>query len=358
MMRGKVCPTADRSVNYSGGYSALNSKTQSRLLNSGLTLTALHIQMQLITSQPLYPKWYSINFPERFPAFRPVEASVGATVAAATFVKVVSTAAASKTHRGRSTQAITRIGNTWAKNIAKQSSPHERKKGSRSSHTTRNKYVVYTNRQLSGLSSTLTEMKTWISDFSGKPQGTNSSKANSGQEAPVSGDAGNSFGGHVSKHTNAWLARPLALVLSGLMMFIKFYLLTRLGGGNLTRARIMKTIQMKQVVSSVWQKMGPTICLSSSRPVINSDNAYYGMIELDSHVDTTIIGSNCVILTYTGKECKVSPYNDEYQSIQHMPGFTQATAWTCPPSGKTLIIVSNEALWMGDKLDHTLMNSN
>ena len=54
----------------------------------------------------------------------------------------------------------------------------------------------------------------------------------------------------------------------------------------------------------------------------------------------------------------MSPYNDEYQSIQHMPGFTQATAWTCPPSVETLIIVYNEALWMGDKLDHTLMNSN
>ena len=39
-------------------------------------------------------------------------------------------------------------------------------------------------------------------------------------------------------------------------MFIKFYILKRLGGGNPTRAKIMKTSQIKQVVSSVRRKWG------------------------------------------------------------------------------------------------------
>ena len=78
-----------------------------------------------------------------------------------------------------------------------------KKKGSKSSQTASKKDVSDTKRQISELSSTLTEMISTIAAFSGKPRGTSSSEANSGQEAPVSGDAGNSFGGRVSKRTKA-----------------------------------------------------------------------------------------------------------------------------------------------------------
>ena len=96
----------------------------------------------------------------------------------------------------------------------------------------------------------------------------------------------------------------------------------------------MKTSQIKQVVSSVWRNMEPTRYLSSSRSVCNIDKAYHGRIELDSHADTTFLGSNCVILTYTGKEWKESPYSDEYDYIQYVPVVTGDTAWTCPHSGE------------------------
>ena len=65
-----------------------------------------------------------------------------------------------------------------------------------------------------------------------------------------------------------------------------------------------------------------------------------------------------MILTYTGKEYEVSPLSDEYKSIQHVPVVTRATAWTCPHSGETFILVFNEALWMGENFDHTLVNPN
>ena len=54
-------------------------------------------------------------------------------------------------------------------------------------------------------------MNSCIATFSGKPQGTNYSEANSGQEDPVSGDAGNCFGGRASKRTKDLLASPPAL---------------------------------------------------------------------------------------------------------------------------------------------------
>ena len=79
---------------------------------------------------------------------------------------------------------------------------------------------------------------------------------------------------------------------------------------------------------------------------------------MDSHADTTILGRICVILTYTGKEFKVSPYSDKYKSIQNVTVVTGATTGTFPHSGETFILVFNESLWMGEKLYHTLVNPN
>ena len=93
--------------------------------------------------------------------------------------------------------------------------------------------------------------------------------------------------------------------------------------------------------------MGPTRCLSASFSVSNIANKYHGRVELDSHDNKTFLGRNCIILAYTGKECEVSPYSDEYESIQKVPVVTGTTAWTCPHYGETFILVFNESLWMG-----------
>ena len=45
----------------------------------------------------------------------------------------------------------------------------------------------------------------------------------------------------------------------------------------------------------------------------------HGRIELDSHADTVVLGSNCVVLHHTGKVCEVSPYTDEYDAITDVP---------------------------------------
>ena len=141
-------------------------------------------------------------------------------------------------------------------------------------------------------------------------------------------------------------------------MFIKFYLLTRLRGHKPNSARIMKTIQIKQLFCLVRRKMGSTGYLSAYFSVRNSANEYHGRIELDSHSDTTVPSCNCIFLTYTVKECNVSPYSDKYKSIQHIPLVTREIAWTCSHSRETFTLVFNEALWMGKKLDHTLVNPN
>jgi Reverse transcriptase (RNA-dependent DNA polymerase) len=81
-------------------------------------------------------------------------------------------------------------------------------------------------------------------------------------------------------------------------------------------------------------------------------------MELDSHADTVVLGSNCIILSYSGRECDVLPYTDSYDAIKGVPIVTGATAWTSDLTGETFILVFNEALWLGEILDHSLVNPN
>ena len=84
----------------------------------------------------------------------------------------------------------------------------------------------------------------------------------------------------------------------------------------------------------------------------------HGCIELDTHADMTVLGSNCVVLSYTGKECEVSPYSSEYEAVQNVPIVTRATVWTNATDGTAYLLIFHESLSMGDKLDHTLVNPN
>ncbi len=92
---------------------------------------------------------------------------------------------------------------------------------------------------------------------------------------------------------------------------------------------------------------------------LRNKQASFARCELDSHADTCALGSNFVPLFFTGRACDVSPYNaDSYEPERDVPIICGATAWTCQESGQTYILVVNEGLWFGDKLQHTLLNPN
>ena len=84
----------------------------------------------------------------------------------------------------------------------------------------------------------------------------------------------------------------------------------------------------------------------------------HGRIELDIHADTTVLGSNCVVLSYTGKECEVSPYLSQYEAVQNVPVVSGAMVWANTSDGTAYLLIFHESLWMGNKLDHTLANPN
>ena len=115
--------------------------------------------------------------------------------------------------------------------------------------------------------------------------------------------------------------------------------------------------QTNTIISQINSSSRRTIS-STKKRLSSPSNITYGNCELDSHADTIVAGKNCIILQYTGKECDVSPYRDDYDSISNVPIVHAATAWQSPITGQTFILVFNEALWMGDSLDHTLVNPN
>ena len=83
-----------------------------------------------------------------------------------------------------------------------------------------------------------------------------------------------------------------------------------------------------------------------------------GRMELDSHADTIVLGNNAIILQYTSRACDFLPYADSYEPIRNAPIVTGATAVTSLATGETLVLVFYEAIWMGSKLDHSLLNPN
>ena len=80
--------------------------------------------------------------------------------------------------------------------------------------------------------------------------------------------------------------------------------------------------------------------------------------ECDTNADTCCLGRNFTILEYTRRTADVYAYDKSIKPIENVPIVSGATAWDDPTTGETYILVINEALYYGTKLDHSLINPN
>lgn len=81
-------------------------------------------------------------------------------------------------------------------------------------------------------------------------------------------------------------------------------------------------------------------------------------IELDSHGDTSVIGNNCRVISYTDKTCQVAPYHPTYDAMQDIPIVQAGTAYDDPNTGETIILIINQGFFFGDSLPVILLNPN
>ena len=84
----------------------------------------------------------------------------------------------------------------------------------------------------------------------------------------------------------------------------------------------------------------------------------YSTMGLDTDTDMIVCGSNCIIVHFTGKECDVAPYTNAYKTIKAVPIVQAATSYDNPETGDTIILILNEAIWMGETMYHTLVSPN
>jgi hypothetical protein len=80
--------------------------------------------------------------------------------------------------------------------------------------------------------------------------------------------------------------------------------------------------------------------------------------EIDNHADTCCLGSNFVPLYFTGQQCEVQPFLDSYKSVTGVPVCSAVTAYDDEETGLTYLLEFNECLWMGDTMQHSLINPN
>ena len=79
--------------------------------------------------------------------------------------------------------------------------------------------------------------------------------------------------------------------------------------------------------------------------------------EIDNHADTTCFGKNFRAISFTSQVCTVSPYLSEYNSLSDIPICTAATAVDLD-SGETIILEFGQGLWLGERMEHSLINPN
>lgn len=80
--------------------------------------------------------------------------------------------------------------------------------------------------------------------------------------------------------------------------------------------------------------------------------------ECDTNADTCCLGKNFIVLEYTQRVADVYAYDKAIKPIENIPIVSGATAWHDIRTKQTYILVINEALYYGEKLDHSLINPN
>ena len=80
--------------------------------------------------------------------------------------------------------------------------------------------------------------------------------------------------------------------------------------------------------------------------------------ECDTNVDTCCLGKNFVILEFTQQAADMYAYIKDIAPIVGVPILSGTIAWDDPVTGQTYILVINEGLYYGNKMDHSLINPN
>ena len=95
-----------------------------------------------------------------------------------------------------------------------------------------------------------------------------------------------------------------------------------------------------------------------SRDFLQSTPGTVGEMEIDSRADTTVLGANMTVISFTGHTCDVQGFKESMPIEMDVPIATAATAYDNPDTGETIILEFNQGLWFGTSMSHSLINPN
>ena len=80
--------------------------------------------------------------------------------------------------------------------------------------------------------------------------------------------------------------------------------------------------------------------------------------KMDSNADTCCLGANFVILSHSNRFADVYAYDTSLEPTHNVPIVTGVTTYLDPVTGRSYLLIINEGLYYGTKLDHSLINPN
>ena len=89
----------------------------------------------------------------------------------------------------------------------------------------------------------------------------------------------------------------------------------------------------------------------------SSPTDFVAWLDDDSHADLHCAGSNMIKMKSTGYTCDVDPFLSEYDTTKNIEIVMAATAVQVS-ADLTVYLVMTQALWFGDRMKDSLMNSN
>jgi hypothetical protein len=70
--------------------------------------------------------------------------------------------------------------------------------------------------------------------------------------------------------------------------------------------------------------------------------------ELDSHANMGVVGSNCLVIEWSGQTASVNPFTPDYESLLEVPIVDAAVMYECPTFGKQYILLVQNALHVSE----------
>ena len=76
--------------------------------------------------------------------------------------------------------------------------------------------------------------------------------------------------------------------------------------------------------------------------------------ELDSHANMVVVGTNSLIIEWSGRTAIVNPFTPDYDALPEVPIVDAAVMYECPTSGKEYILIVRNALHV-TAMEHNLI---